>query len=37
MKAFAMAALTLKLADALTVNSVVSDHFGRLLFLRFVN
>ena len=36
-QAFAMAAVTLKLADALTVNSVVSDQFGRMLFLRVVN
>ncbi|MDH4066680.1 MAG: hypothetical protein OEW19_19945, partial [Acidobacteriota bacterium] len=36
-KSFAVATLTLKLADPLTVNSVVSDELGRLLFLRVVN
>lgn len=36
-ESFALAALTLKLADTLTVNSVISDELGRLLFLRVVN
>jgi hypothetical protein len=36
-KAFALSTIQLKLADALTVNSVVSDQFGRLLFLRVKN
>ncbi len=36
-KAFALSVIQLKLADALTVNSVVSDQFGRLLFLRVRN
>jgi hypothetical protein len=36
-RAFALATITLKLAEALTVNSVVSDELGRLLFLRVRN
>jgi len=36
-RSFALGALTLKLADSLTVNSVVSEEFGRLLFLRVTN
>jgi len=36
-RAFALSTLQLKLADELTVNSVVSDQFGRLLFLRVRN
>jgi hypothetical protein len=36
-RAFALGALTLKLADSLTVNSIVSEEFGRLLFLRITN
>ncbi|MCC7126625.1 MAG: hypothetical protein IT178_17380, partial [Acidobacteria bacterium] len=36
-RAFAMPAVTLKLNEALTVNSVTSDEFGRLLFLRVKN
>jgi hypothetical protein len=36
-RAFALGAITLKLADSLTVNSVVSEQFGRLLFLRVTN
>lgn len=36
-RAFALSAVQLKLADALTVNSVVSEQFGRLLFLRVRN
>jgi hypothetical protein len=36
-QSFGLAAVTLKLADSLTVNSVISDEFGRLLFLRVRN
>src|SRR5690606_34485235 len=36
-RAFALSAIQMKLADALTVNSVVSEQFGRLLFLRVRN
>ncbi len=36
-RAFALTAITLKLAESLTVNSVVSDELGRLLFLRIRN
>jgi hypothetical protein len=36
-RAFALTTITLKLAEALTVNSVVSDELGRLLFLRIRN
>jgi hypothetical protein len=36
-RAFALGALTLKLADSLTINSVISEEFGRLLFLRVTN
>ncbi len=36
-RSFAVSAITLKLAEALTVNSVVSDELGRLLFLRVRN
>jgi hypothetical protein len=36
-QSFALAAVTLKLAEALTVNSVVSEEFGRLMFLRVRN
>lgn len=36
-KAYALGALTLRLADDLTVSSVVSDELGRLLFLRVPN
>ncbi len=36
-RAFAMPAVTLKLNEALTVNSVTSDELGRLLFLRVKN
>jgi hypothetical protein len=36
-QAFALGAVTLKLADSLTVNSVISEEFGRLLFLRVTN
>jgi hypothetical protein len=36
-QSFGLAAVTLKLAESLTVNSVVSDEFGRLLFLRVRN
>lgn len=35
-KSFALATLTIKLADPLTVRSVTSDRFGRLLYLRAV-
>lgn len=33
-KAYALAALTLRLAESFTVNSITSDQLGRLLFLR---
>ena len=33
-RAFVLGAITLKLADSLTVNSVISEEIGRLLFLR---
>ncbi len=36
-RAFALGAITLKLADSLTVNSVISEEIGRLLFLRVTN
>lgn len=36
-KAYALAALTLRLADTFTVNSITSDQLGRLLFLRVRN
>jgi hypothetical protein len=36
-RAFALGAITLKLADSLTVNSVISEEFGRLMFLRITN
>ena len=36
-RAFVLGAITLKLADSLTVNSVVSEEMGRLLFLRVTN
>jgi hypothetical protein len=36
-RAFVLGAITLKLADSLTVNSVVSEEHGRLLFLRVTN
>lgn len=36
-KAFALGALTLKLADALTVSSITSPRLGRLMFLRVRN
>jgi hypothetical protein len=36
-QSFGLAAVTLRLAEALTVNSVVSDEFGRLMFLRVRN
>ncbi|MCA1584825.1 MAG: hypothetical protein LC791_08655, partial [Acidobacteria bacterium] len=36
-KAFALGALTLRLAEDFTVNSVISDELGRLLFLRVKN
>ena len=36
-RAFAIGAITLKLAESLTVNSVISEEFGRLLFLRVTN
>lgn len=36
-KAYALAALTLKLSDQLTVRSINSDELGRLLFLRVRN
>jgi hypothetical protein len=36
-RAFALAAVTLRLAEPLTVSSVVSDELGRLLFLRVRN
>jgi hypothetical protein len=36
-KAFVLAALTLRLAEDFTVNSVISDELGRLLFLRVKN
>jgi hypothetical protein len=36
-KAFAIAALTIRLADELTVSSVTSDKLGRLMFLRVRN
>ncbi len=36
-KAYALAALTLRLADQFTVSSVTSDQMGRLLFLRVRN
>lgn len=36
-RAFVLGAITLKLADSLTVNAVVSEEYGRLLFLRVTN
>lgn len=36
-EAFALGAITLKLSESLTVNSVISDRHGRLLFLRVSN
>ncbi len=36
-QAFALGAITLKLSESLTVNSVISERFGRLLFLRVTN
>jgi hypothetical protein len=36
-KAFAVAALTLRLADEFTVSSITSDRLGRLMFLRVRN
>ncbi len=36
-QSFALAVVTLKLAEALTVNSVVSEELGRLMFLRVRN
>jgi hypothetical protein len=36
-QSFGLAAVTLKLAESLTVNSVISEEFGRLLFLRVRN
>jgi hypothetical protein len=36
-KAYALAALTLRLADTFTVNSIMSDQLGRLLFLKVRN
>ena len=36
-RAFVLGAITLKLADSLTVNSVISEEMGRLLFLRVTN
>ncbi len=36
-KAYALAALTLRLADSFTVNSITSDQLGRLLFLKVRN
>ena len=36
-KSYALGVLTLKLADSLNVTSVISDEFGRLLFLRVRN
>ena len=36
-QSFGLAAVTLKLAEALTVNSVVSEELGRLMFLRVKN
>lgn len=36
-QAFALGAITLKLSESLTVNSVISDRHGRLLFLRVSN
>jgi Peptidase family M1 domain len=36
-RAFVLGAITLKLADSLTVNAIVSEELGRLLFLRVTN
>jgi hypothetical protein len=36
-RAFVLGAITLKLAESLTVNSVISEEVGRLLFLRVTN
>ena len=36
-KAFFLGAITLKLAESLTVNSIISEELGRLLFLRVTN